>query len=88
MAVDFQHNWRSILGSLAAALVVILQIIQILIGSHIDGVLTEKAQIMQEKGQELVSQLAAHGKVTLDNSARLEALKVEVARLEQEIHPH
>ena len=81
-------NWKEILGSIAAGLVVLLQIINIFLSNDIDHTLTAKAAEVQQKAellQKLVNQnvsLTSEGTtVSKSNGEALKTLKSDIDAL-------
>lgn len=60
-------NWKALLGSLAAVLVLVLQILQLLLSSNIEHTLDNKTAALQQKTDAITNTLSGHKEVSLEN---------------------
>ena len=78
-------NWKGILTGVGGALVVILQIIQVIIGNHIETTLETKTDTLAANGDKLRQLLAQNGSVSRSNTELIKSLHDEIHRIEQEM---
>lgn len=86
-------NWKGILGSAAAGLVVILQIGQLLLSTTIEHTLDKKIELLRAKTDALSTLINANGDISKgnrilleDNRKRAEEALAHIVAVEKELH--
>jgi hypothetical protein len=92
-------NWKGVLGSIGGALIVILQIINLLTTDDIESTLTHKTDILQNKADQLstltvlntqpiantANTVQSNLQSSLNDGKRMEQLLQTIANLKQEV---
>lgn len=78
-------NWKGVLGSAAAGLVVILQLVQVLLSIGIENVIDNKTEQLRVKTDALSVLLNVNGEISRGNRALLEDNRARILAIEKEI---
>ena len=78
-------HWKGILGSIAAVLVVLLQVIQVLLSTGIEQTLDTKTAVLQANADKLRQLVGENGEVSKSNGALLAQIHDEIHRMEQDL---
>lgn len=84
-AMFIAANWKGALGSIAAVLIVLLQIVQVLMSSEIDTTLAQKTVELRAKADSINTMLQTHSQQTAGNTKRIDAVLQQITALQGEL---